>query len=77
MNGMYLMRMGCVIAVAVIASTVTAGLLMLLPAACAIATLFTGLGLFLIGAKLHQKWPVVFGGVLMFGGIFAAAIIGS
>jgi hypothetical protein len=39
--------------------------------------MFCGLVLFLVGAKLHLRWPVALGGVLMFGGVFAAALLGG
>ncbi|MEK6259578.1 MAG: hypothetical protein AABP62_13250 [Planctomycetota bacterium] len=53
------------------------GALLLLPGVVSIACLFVGLVLFLIGAELHYKLPAAVGGVLMFAGVFAAALLGA
>jgi hypothetical protein len=73
----YLLRMSGAAMVAVLAWAMTTGLLMLLPPTFAIATLFAGLILFSVGGKLHLRWPVAIGGVMMFGGVFAAALLGA
>ncbi|MGH9173841.1 MAG: hypothetical protein ACRD1H_05770 [Vicinamibacterales bacterium] len=63
------------VVVAVLAWAVTTGVLLLLPPGCALATMFGGLIAFSVGAKLHWRWPVAVGGVLMFAGVFAAALL--
>lgn len=52
-------------------------LLMRLPSAISFVALFLGLALFLIGAKLALKWFAAIGGILMFAGVFAAALLGA
>lgn len=71
------MRIIGALIVAVLAWSATAGLLMQLPPNFAVVTLFVGLVLFLIGAELHWRWPLFIGGILMFGGAFAAALLGA
>jgi hypothetical protein len=73
----YLLQMSGAIVAAVLAWAGITGLLFLLPPAFALPTMFCGLVLFLIGAKLHIRWPVAVGGVLMLAGVFAAAALGT
>ena len=72
-----LLRVTGALIIAVLAWTALAGVLLLLPPGFAVGTMFCGLVLFLAGAKLHWRWPVAIGGVLMFGGVFAAALLGG
>ena len=64
-----------------LAATVTwlalTGVLLLLPGMISIVCLFAGLVLFLVGAELHYNLPTAVGGVLMFAGVFAAALLGA
>ena len=62
--------------IAIPASSVLAGVLLLLPAFAALGCLFTGLTLFMVGEGLGCRWCVAAGGVAMFAGVFAAAIHG-
>ena len=71
MDTAYLLRIASFIVVAVGAWAGTAGLLLVLPPGFAVAVTFAGLVTFLVGAKLHLRWPAAVGGVLMFGGVFA------
>lgn len=71
-----LSRTGGAIVIAVVAALI-AGMLLLLPPGCALAITFVGLVTFLIGAKLHWRWPTAIGNVLMFAGVFASAILGA
>jgi hypothetical protein len=71
------MRIIGALIVAALAWSATSGLLMLLPPNFAVVALFVGLVLFLIGAELHWRWPLLIGGILMFGGVFAAALLGA
>ena len=73
----YLLRMTGAVVSAVLVWAAIVGLLFLLPPGFAVAIMFCGLVLFLVGAKLHWRWPVILGGVLMFGGVFAAALLGA
>ena len=77
MDTAHLRRAACAIVMAVIAWAMTALLLLQLPASFAVATMFVGLILFLIGARLNLIWPAAIGGVLMFSGVFAAALLGE
>ncbi|MEX0610560.1 MAG: hypothetical protein WD229_00455 [Pirellulales bacterium] len=65
------------VVIAVLAWAAIVGLLFLLPPGFAVATMFCGLVLFFVGAKLHWRWPVAVGGVLMFSGVFAAVLLGA
>ena len=51
--------------------------LLLLPGKVSIVCLFAAHVLFLIGAKLHYKLPTAVGGIRMFSGVFAAALLGA
>jgi hypothetical protein len=73
----YVLRMAGAIAFAVLAWSAVSALLFFLPPAFALWALFGGLVLFMVGAELHWRWPVVIGGVLMFAGVFAAALLGA
>jgi len=62
---------------AVLVWAVITGCLLLLPPSCAVAVMFIGLVLFLVGARLHSNVPTAMGGMLMFAGVFAAALLGA
>lgn len=64
-------------AVAVPACAAIAGMLLLLPGPVAVGVMFCGLVMFLVGSKLHWFWTTAVGGVLMFAGVFAAALLGA
>jgi hypothetical protein len=72
-----LLRIAGAVIIAVLVWAALVGVLLLLPPSFAVATMFCGLVLFLVGAKLHLRWPVALGGVLIFGGVFAAALLGG
>jgi hypothetical protein len=62
---------------AVAACALVAGALLALPAPVAVGAMFAGYGLFLVGGHLGWRWPTAAGGVLMFAGVFAAALLGA
>jgi hypothetical protein len=62
---------------AVVAWLAIAGGLMFLPPACSMVVLFVGLILFMVGAELHWRWSAFAGGILMFAGVFSAALLGA
>ena len=70
-------RMTCAILIAILFWAALVGILFLLPPRVALGTMFAGLVLFLVGAKLHFPWTAAVGGVLMFAGVFAAALLGG
>ncbi len=73
----YGVRLGAAVVVAVLACAVTVGILLVLPPSVSLAVMFVGLGLFCFGAKVGYRWPAAVGGVLMFSGVFAAALLGA
>jgi hypothetical protein len=73
----YFLRMTSAVVFAVLAWSASVALLFLLPSAFAVGTMFGGLVLFMVGAELHWRWPVAVGGVLMFAGVFVAALLGG
>ena len=73
----YLFRMTGAVLIAVLAWAATAAVLSLLPPGFAVGTMFAGLVLFMVGAELHGRWPAAFGGILMFAGVFVAALLGA
>jgi hypothetical protein len=62
---------------AVAACALLAGALLALPAPVAVGCMFTGYLLFLVGGHVGWRWPVAVGGVMMFAGVFAAALWGA
>jgi hypothetical protein len=73
----YFSRIAGAVVVAVLAWTASAGFLFLLPPACSLVAMFSGLVLFMVGADLEWKWTAATGGVLMFAGVFVAALVGA
>lgn len=73
----YLLRMTGAVLVAILAWAASVALLFLLPSAFAVGATFVGLVLFMVGAELHWRWPAAMGGVLMFAGVFVAALLGA
>jgi len=63
-------------AIAIPACAAVIGLLLFLPGWCALGTMFVGLVLFMVGAEVGIRWAAVVGGVLMFGGVSAAGVLG-
>jgi hypothetical protein len=75
--GARLLQFAVILVIAMITTAAITGLLLLLPSGCALATMFFGLILFLVGAELHWRWPAGVGGVLMFAGVVAAGLLGA
>lgn len=73
----YLLRMAGAVVVAVLAWVASAGLLFLLPPVVALGTMYVGLVLFMVGAELEWRWTAATGGILMFAGVFVAALVGA
>jgi hypothetical protein len=63
--------------IAVPACAAIVGMLLVLPGGCAMGAIFVGLPLFMIGHELQYRWMLALGGVLMFAGVFAAALLGA
>jgi hypothetical protein len=73
----YLARLTLAIIIAVVAVAITVGILFVLPPYVSLGVMFVGLALFCIGAQAGYKWPAAVGGVLMFAGMFTAALLGA
>jgi hypothetical protein len=73
----YLLRMAGAVGVAFLAWAATVGLLFLLPPAVALGATYVGLVLFMVGADQEWRWTAATGGILMFAGVFVAALVGA
>lgn len=69
-----LLRTGVATSVAVPSCAGIAALLLNLPGPVSVGVLFCGCVMFLVGSELHRFWTTAVGGVLMFAGVFAAAL---
>ena len=74
MRSLWRIAVGAVIAATACALVAVA--LLALPEQVAVGCVFTGFLLFLVGARAGWRWPVAVSGVLMFAGVFAAALSG-
>jgi hypothetical protein len=63
-------------AVTVLTLAAITGVLLLLPGYFALGAMFIGLVLFMVGGN-WWRWTAVIGGVLMFSGVLAAALLGA
>ena len=75
MQSLRRIAVGAVIAVATCA--LLAVVLLAMPGRVAVGCMFTGYVLFLVGAHAGWRWPVAVGGVMMFAGVFVAALSGA
>ena len=73
----YVLRMTGAVVVAVVVWAASAGLLSLLPPVFALGAMYGGLVLFMVGAELEWRWTAATGGILMFAGVFVAALVGA
>jgi hypothetical protein len=70
-------RVAAAAVLATAACAVLVGILLTLPGPLAVGCLFAGQVQFLVGAHLEWRWPVATGGIMMFSGVFAAALLGA
>jgi mRNA-degrading endonuclease toxin of MazEF toxin-antitoxin module len=73
----YVLRMTGAVIAAILCWALAAGILFLLAPGFALGTMFAGLVLFLVGADLEWRWTAATGGILMFAGVFVAALVGA